>query len=185
MSSTLNEALRFRALGQARHIERGYNVAIDEFTDALKLHDVPFNIRMGILDNRAAAWEMIGTPASLDLALEDARVMTQLSGDQAAGCLRAGEIFQLRGQDESALEIYAYGIKHVKPGGPGFEVWIDPCNTSEGKMWFFWGRALKTVNRAGYNIGAESDVQGGSKQGCVERGTAYYWRARSTSPSAS
>ena len=122
MPSTRDEALRLQATGRACYHKRDYTASVAEFTKALELRNVPFTVQISILDNRAAAREKIGGTASLELALLDARAMTQLSKTQAAGYLRAGKIFQLLGRDESALDIYAYGIKHVKPDAPQLEV---------------------------------------------------------------
>lgn len=122
MSSIHKEALRLQAKGQASYRKKNYTEAIGEFTKALQLRNVPYTVQIGILDNRAAAREKIGGTASLELALQDARMMTQLSKTQAAGYLRAGKVFQLLDRDESALAIYAYGIKQVKPDSPQLEV---------------------------------------------------------------
>ena len=104
-------------------------MAIAEFTNALELPNVPLTIQIGILDNRAAAWEMIGETENLELALLDMRLlMAQLSGIQVKWYLRMGKTLQLLDQDRSALEIYAEGIKQVKPHVEGFKVTSDPVD---------------------------------------------------------
>ena len=123
MLSNKRVASRLQATGNAYHREENYAAAIAEFTKALDLRKVPVAIKTEILGYRAAAREKIGGTENLELALLDARRMIQLSKDQAQGYHRAGKILQLLGRDESALDIYADGIKHVNPDGPQFKVW--------------------------------------------------------------
>ena len=122
MLSTKQEALGIQFKGRKHYHERNYTAAITEYNKALELRDVPFTIQVRILDDRAAAWVRIGGTVNLELALLDARVMTQLSKDQADGYLRAGKILQLLDEDKSALDVLEYGIKQVKPGSPQSEV---------------------------------------------------------------
>ena len=122
MSPTEEEARRLQASGQKLYRERNYITAIAEFTKALELRNVPLTVQIGILDNRVAAREKIGGMVNLELALQDARMMTQLSKADAVGYLRGGKILELINRDKSALDIYADGITQVKPDNPQFEV---------------------------------------------------------------
>ena len=127
MSSTEEKVLRFQGAGQACYHQGNYTAAIAEFTNALEIPNVPLTIQIGILENRAAAREMIGGTENLQLALLDMRLMmAQLSAIQADGYLRVGKTLQLLDQDRSALEIYAEGINQVKPNVEGFKVTSDP-----------------------------------------------------------
>ena len=60
--------------------------------------------------------------ANMELALQDARMMIQLSKAHAVGYLRVGDIFEFLNQDKSALDIYVDGVKQVKPDNENFEV---------------------------------------------------------------
>ena len=127
MSSTEEEVLRFHGAGRASYHQGNYTAAIAEFTNAIELTNVPLTIQIGILDNRAAAREMVGGTENLELALRDMRLMmAQLSVIQAEGYLRLGKTLQLLDQDRLALEIFAEGIKQVKPHVEGFKVTSDP-----------------------------------------------------------
>lgn len=90
-----------------------YTKAIAEFTKALQLRGVPLSLQITILDERAAARERLGGTVNLELALQDAGMMTQLSNVDSAGYIRAGKIYVLLNQDKSALDILEYGLKQV------------------------------------------------------------------------
>ena len=127
MSFQEEKALRFQGAGLALYHEGNYTAAIAEFTNALEISKVPLSIQIGLLANRAAAQEMIGGTKNLQLALLDRRLMmAQLSAIHAEGYLCVGKTLQLLDQDRSALEIYAEGIKQVKPHVEGFKVTSDP-----------------------------------------------------------
>ena len=129
-----DEVICLQSAGRAHYLEGNYTVAISAFTKALKLPNVPTIVQIGILHNRAAAWEKIGGTGNLELALLDMRLMmTQLSNVQAEGYLFAGKILQLLDKDKSALDMYEEGIKRVKPDVENFEVRGYPFKQYGGK----------------------------------------------------
>lgn len=117
------ESARQRAVSKLELYSRGeYTTLISEYTKDLELSNVPVAAQIRALDIRAATWEKIGGVANLELALQDARMMIQLSKAHTAGYLRAGDIFELLNQDNSALDIYADGMRQLKPDSLDFEV---------------------------------------------------------------
>ena len=126
MTSTDEEAMCLHDAGRANYKDGNYAVAIAQFTKALDLSNVSLVIKISILQNRAAAWEMIGGLENLEMALLDMRlIMSTLSQIQAECYLHVGKIHQLLNRDEPALETYTEGIKQVKPDMEHCRVWLS------------------------------------------------------------
>jgi F-box/TPR repeat protein Pof3 len=92
-----------------------------EYGKALSLFDRAIGRAPSVqlYDNRAACHERLG---DLESALKDAKKAIQLSKDDPTGFLRAGRVLSRMQKRETALEIYAYGLKNVKHVGQGYEV---------------------------------------------------------------
>lgn len=116
------EASGFLDTGKEQYRKGNYTAAIASFTKALQLRNVPFYIQIIVLDKRAAAWEMIGGEANLELALQDGMRMIQLSKVLTAGYLRVGRTYKLLNRHESARKVLKSGIEQVGVSGPKFEV---------------------------------------------------------------
>ncbi|CAK1368296.1 unnamed protein product [Cercospora beticola] len=71
-----------------------------------------------LYDNRAATYEKLN---DFKKALQDAKATIRISDVDPTGYLRAGRILTKMEKSKAALDIYAYGLKHVKHVGVGYE----------------------------------------------------------------
>ncbi|GIZ49502.1 hypothetical protein CKM354_001253200 [Cercospora kikuchii] len=71
-----------------------------------------------LYDNRAATYEKLN---DFKKALQDAKATIRISDVDPTGYLRAGRILTKMEKSKAALDIYAYGLKHVKHVGLGYE----------------------------------------------------------------
>ncbi|KAF2212823.1 hypothetical protein CERZMDRAFT_40600 [Cercospora zeae-maydis SCOH1-5] len=71
-----------------------------------------------LYDNRAATYEKLN---DFKNALRDAKSMIRIGDVDPTGYLRAGRILTKMEKPKAALDIYAYGLKHVKHVGQGYE----------------------------------------------------------------
>ncbi|CDH54850.1 predicted protein [Lichtheimia corymbifera JMRC:FSU:9682] len=71
----------------------------------------------------------------LDLAMQDAIAMTQLSPSSGAGYLQAGSIQSLRGHYALALQIYDIALAHVPNGNPRHQLLVKTRTAAIKKMY--------------------------------------------------
>ncbi|KAM3414765.1 hypothetical protein BST61_g9916 [Cercospora zeina] len=71
-----------------------------------------------LYDNRAATYEKLN---DFKKALQDAKSTIRIGDVDPTGYLRAGRILTKMEKPKAALDIYAYGLKHVKHVGHGYE----------------------------------------------------------------
>lgn len=104
----------FQELGRSAYKRKDFDKALEYFNRAMARAQTT-----QLLDNRAATFERL---SDLSAALKDAKRAIQLYKQDPTGYLRAGRVLVKMEKQSVALEIYAYGLKSVKPEGEGFKV---------------------------------------------------------------
>lgn len=100
---------------QGRHAcKRGeYDKALGYFSRALGREKT-----VQLYDHRAATYEKL---KDLKNALQDAKNTIRFGDADPTGYLRAGRVLVKMERSKAALDIYAYGLRHIKHVGQGFE----------------------------------------------------------------
>ncbi|KAE9988288.1 hypothetical protein EG328_011661 [Venturia inaequalis] len=107
MPRTLSAA-EYKELGKRYYGRKDYQAACDAFTEGIAA-TTEFDSQL--YDYRAAAWTKLEKPQN---ALVDSRSMIKNRKDDPRGYLRTGRILEQEGKLDTALGIYAYGLKNVK-----------------------------------------------------------------------
>ncbi|USW58024.1 Putative Heat shock protein Sti1 [Septoria linicola] len=79
---------------------------------------------VALYDNRAATYEKLN---DFQKALQDAKGAIRAGDVDPTGYLRAGRILVKMEKSKAALDIYAYGLRHVKHVGQGYEQ-LEKCH---------------------------------------------------------
>ncbi|TLD38618.1 hypothetical protein E2P81_ATG01161 [Venturia nashicola] len=107
MPRTLSAA-EYKELGKRYYGRKEYQAACDAFTEGIAATS---DFDPQLYDYRAAVWTKLEKPQN---ALVDGRNMIKHRKDDPRGYLRTGRILEQQGKLDTALGIYAYGLKNVK-----------------------------------------------------------------------
>lgn len=107
----------YHELGRSAYKRKDFEQALQYFNRAFARGE-----SAKLLDNRAACHERLG---DLPAALKDAKRTINSYKLDPTGYLRAGRILVKMDKRNVALDIYAYGLKTVKPEGDGFKVCLE------------------------------------------------------------
>ncbi|QDS70831.1 hypothetical protein FKW77_005038 [Venturia effusa] len=106
MPRTLSAA-EYKELGKRYYARTEYQAACDAFTEGIAATS---HFDTQLYDYRAAAWTKLDKPQR---ALIDGRNMIKNHKDDPRGYLRTGRILEKQEKLDTALGIYAYGLKNV------------------------------------------------------------------------
>lgn len=106
-------ATNLQIQGRQAYKRGDFNKALECFNRALDRQQT-----VQLYDQRAATYEKL---ADFKKALQDAKAAIRSGDVDPTGYLRAGKILLKMDKSKAALDVYAYGLRHVKHVGQGFE----------------------------------------------------------------
>ena len=107
-----SKILKLQRQGQEHYRKNELEAALACFDEIV---DTYAGVPIAVLDNRAAVHAKRG---DLQKALRDSEQIVRLAKTDVTGYLRAGQILQRMGKDETALDIYRYGMRNVPSSTP-------------------------------------------------------------------
>lgn len=106
-------ATNLQIQGRQAYKRGDYDKALECFNRALDRQQT-----VQLYDQRAATYDKL---ADFKKALQDAKAAIRSGDVDPTGYLRAGKILLKMEKSKAALDVYAYGLRHVKHVGQGFE----------------------------------------------------------------